>query len=319
MSDDKKDKKAKSRGLGRGLSSLMADMSAVVETPVPEETKDTPVKQKTKASKKVAVETGPASNKLRIDQLVRNPDQPRRVFDPKKLEELTESIRLKGVLQPLLVRPIPDPKNNSKTIYQIVAGERRWQASLKAGLETVPVLIRELSDQDVLEIGVVENVQRADLNPIEEALAYKALTEQFSRTQDEIAKAIGKSRPHITNMLRLLSLPQLAQDMVQEGKISMGHARAIIAANDPVRLAQIISDKNLSVREAEKLVRQLKQPKTASAAKIKTADNRALETELMQILGLKVDLRHKGPKGELRVHYSDNDQLDDIIRRLKSR
>jgi len=317
VTDNKKNKKAKERGLGRGLSALMADMSAVTEPSAVEPQTEKPVKA---ASKEVAAktETRPASNTLRIDHLVRNPDQPRRVFDPKKLEELTESIRLKGVLQPLLVRPIPDPKNNGKTIYQIVAGERRWQASLKAGLETVPVLIRELSDQDVLEIGVVENVQRADLNPIEEALAYKALTEQFGRTQDEIAKAIGKSRPHITNMLRLLSLPKLAQDMVQEGKISMGHARAIIAAPDPVRLAQMISDKNLSVREAEKMVRQMKSPKAPSTAVIKSADIRALETELMQALGLKVDLRHKGPKGELRVQYSDNDQLEDIVRRLKS-
>jgi len=222
------------------------------------------------------------------------------------------------VLQPLLVRPIPAPKKSGTQIYQIVAGERRWQASLKAGLETLPVLIRELSDQDVLEIGVVENVQRADLNPIEEAQAYKALTEQFGRTQDEIAKAIGKSRPHITNMLRLLTLPKLAQDMVQEGKISMGHARAIIAAEDPSRLAQLIADKALSVREAEKIVRDMRTPKTARSPEVKSADIRAIENNLMSVLGLKVDLRHKGPKGEIRVYYSDIDQFDDIIRRLKS-
>lgn len=311
MSDEKKPNKktSKERGLGRGLSSLMADMTAITETaPQSGSAKTVPSDYK---------DNGSNINSLPIDKLVRNPDQPRKVFDPKRLEELTESIRLKGVLQPLLVRPIPNPKNNSQTIYQIVAGERRWQASLKAGLETVPVLIRDLSDRDVLEIGVVENVQRADLNPIEEALAYKALTEQFSRTQDEIAKAIGKSRPHITNMLRLLTLPKIAQDMVQERKITMGHARAIIAADDPTRLAQLIADKNLSVREAEKLVRQMREPKSAAGTKIKSADIRALETELMDALGLKVDLRHKGPKGELRVQYSNNEQLDDIIRRLK--
>lgn len=318
MSEEKKTKKKthKDRGLGRGLSALMADMSVVSENSV--STDNSPEKNKklpeTKATKKPK-----PSNTLRIDRLVRNPDQPRRVFDPKKLEELTDSIRLKGVLQPLLVRPIDNPKNKNETIYQIVAGERRWQASLKAGLEMVPVLIRELSDQDVLEIGVVENVQRADLNPIEEGLAYKALTEQFGRTQDEIAKAIGKSRPHITNMLRLLTLPKLAQDMVQEGKISMGHARAIIAAPDPNRLAQLISDKNLSVREAEKLVRQMREPKEARTPQLKSADIRGLETELMNALGLKIDLRHKGPKGELRVYYSDDEQLEDIVRRLKSK
>ena len=311
MSDNEKTSKkktSKERGLGRGLSSLMADMTAITDSAVSATASKTVDESKDNSAN---------INSLRIDKLVRNPDQPRKVFDPKKLEELTESIRLKGVLQPLLVRPIPNPKNNNQTIYQIVAGERRWQASLKAGLETVPVLIRDLSDRDVLEIGVVENVQRADLNPIEEALAYKALTEQFSRTQDEIAKAIGKSRPHITNMLRLLTLPKIAQDMVQERKITMGHARAIIAAEDPTRLAQLIADKNLSVREAEKLVRQMREPKSTSDAKIKSADIRALETELMDALGLKVDLRHKGPKGELRVHYANDGQLDDIIRRLK--
>lgn len=317
MSDDEKKQKKKpaNRGLGRGLSALMADMSVTTESTAGED-----VAADKAAVKPATDETSSSSiQTLQIDKLVRNPDQPRRYFDPRKLAELTESIRLKGVLQPLLVRPILDSKNKSKTVYQIVAGERRWQASLKAGLTQLPVLVRELSDQDVLEIGVVENVQRADLNPIEEALAYKALTEQFNRTQDEIAKAIGKSRPHITNMLRLLTLPKLAQEMVQAGKISMGHARAIIAADNPTRLAQLIADKNLSVREAEKMVRQMRQAKAGGGeTKIKSADIRALETELMQALGLKIDLRHKGPKGELRVYYSDNEQLDDIVRRLKS-
>jgi len=321
MSDDKKTKKKthKDRGLGRGLSALMADMSAVTETPS-KEPRSKAEADNLNQPKNTATGTESARgiHNLRIDKLVRNPDQPRRIFDPKKLEELTHSIRLKGVLQPLLVRPIPAPKKSGTQIYQIVAGERRWQASLKAGLETLPVLIRELSDQDVLEIGVVENVQRADLNPIEEAQAYKALTEQFGRTQDEIAKAIGKSRPHITNMLRLLTLPKLAQDMVQEGKISMGHARAIIAAEDPSRLAQLIADKALSVREAEKIVRDMRTPKTARSPEVKSADIRAIENNLMSVLGLKVDLRHKGPKGEIRVYYSDIDQFDDIIRRLKS-
>lgn len=323
MSDDKKNKNKKTpnRGLGRGLSALMADMSVTVEEQPNEANTESDVAVKSGAVNDPVEGATPSSiQTLLIDKLVRNPDQPRRHFDPRKLAELTESIRLKGVLQPLLVRPILDSKDRTKTIYQIVAGERRWQASLKAGLARLPVLVRELSDQDVLEIGVVENVQRANLNPIEEALAYKALTEQFNRTQDEIAKAIGKSRPHITNMLRLLTLPKLAQEMVQAGKISMGHARAIIAADDPTRLAQLISDKNLSVREAEKLVRQMREPKSGGGeTKIKSADIRAVETELMEALGLKIDLRHKGPKGELRIFYSDDGQLDDIVRRLKSK
>ena len=317
----KKNKKTADRGLGRGLSALMADMSVTtegsIEGPTEGEAEGTEVKPNDQAGGAASLSS---IQKLPIDKLVRNPDQPRRHFDQRKLAELTESIRLKGILQPILARPIVDPKNKSKTVYQIVAGERRWQASLKAGLSQLPVLVRELSDQDVLEVGVVENVQRADLNPIEEALAYKALTEQFNRTQEEIAKAIGKSRPHVTNMLRLLTLPKLAQEMVQAGKITMGHARAIIASDNPARLAQLISDKNLSVREAEKMVRQMRESASGKAdAKIKSADIRALETELMNAIGLKVDLRHKGPKGELRVHYSDNSQLEDIVRRLKSK
>lgn len=324
MSDDKNTKKKthKDRGLGRGLSALMADMSVISE---PADTHDKEAEPASEAaagkepSETLNQEALPRGvHNLRIDKLVRNPDQPRRIFDPKKLEELTESIRLKGVLQPILVRPIPDPKNSGTDIFQIVAGERRWQASLKAGLETLPVLIRDLSDQDVLEVGVVENVQRADLNPIEEAQAYKALTEEFGRTQDEIAKAIGKSRPHITNMLRLLTLPKIAQDMVQDGKLSMGHARAIIAAENPVQLAQLIADKRLSVREAEKIVRDMRHPKQPPKSQIKSADIRAVEDDLMAVLGLKVNLSHKGPSGQLKISYSDSSQLEDIIRRLKS-
>lgn len=324
MADDKKVKKKthKDRGLGRGLSALMADMSVMTDTADTQDVSELPRdKESLENSDNNAAKSGLSArgiNNLRIDKLIRNPDQPRRVFDPKKLEELTESIRLKGVLQPILVRPIPDPKQSGAEIFQIVAGERRWQASLKAGLETLPVLIRDLSDQDVLEIGVVENVQRADLNPIEEAQAYKALTEEFGRTQDEIAKAIGKSRPHITNMLRLLTLPKIAQDMVQDGKLSMGHARAIIAAENPAQLAQLIADKRLSVREAEKLVRDMRNPKIKTGSQPKPADIRAVEDELMAALGLKVSLSHKGPSGQLKISYSDTAQLEDIIRRLKS-
>lgn len=324
MSNDKETKKKthKERGLGRGLSALMADMSVVTDSPdvseKPQDSQGDSVDITQTENNRLNDKSRRGINNLRIDKLVRNPDQPRRVFDPKKLEELTESIRLRGVLQPILVRPIPDPKNSDEKIYQIVAGERRWQASLKAGLETLPVLIRDLSDQDVLEVGVVENVQRADLNPIEEAQAYKALIKQFGRTQDEISKAIGKSRPYITNMLRLLTLPQLAQDMARDGKISMGHARAIIAAEDPSRLAQLIADKGLSVRAAEKLVRDMKSPKQNTAPQIKSADIRAVETDLMSALGLKVDLTDKGSKGYLKISYSDSEQLEEVIRRLKS-
>ena len=170
------------------------------------------------------------------------------------MEELTDSVRRNGILQPLLLRP--HPKESGR--YQIIAGERRWRAAQAAQLHEAPAIVRELSDQDVLEISIIENVQRADLNPIEEALAYKALSEQFSRTQQEIATSVGKSRPHIANMLRLLSLPPIAQDYLAKGSISTGHARAIIAAPDPTELADAIVNKGLSVREAEDWVRRIK-------------------------------------------------------------
>lgn len=301
-------KKKTDRGLGRGLSALMSDVSTddviddIIELGAAEE-----------------LVTPKGVTVLSIDSLERNPDQPRRYFDPVRLAELTQSIKDKGVLQPVLVRPLAAAESLQKAKYQIVAGERRWQAALKAGLDSLPVLIRELSDRDVLEIGVVENVQRADLNPIEEALAYKALVDQFSRTQDEIAKAIGKSRSHISNMMRLLSLPEQAQLLLQEGKLSMGHARAIIAAPDPAGLAETISVKNLSVREAEDLVRKLKRGHEGARQPSgpKDADIRKVEQELINALGLAIDLKHRHPGGELRIKYKTGDQLQELIRRLK--
>jgi ParB family chromosome partitioning protein len=318
-------KKSKERGLGRGLSALMSDVSIAA---IPkEETKMETAAELHPADKTAAKDKPtpiPANQRgvstVAMDQLERNPDQPRKYFDKEKLEELTRSISDKGVLQPILVRPLPRQSNHEKKHYQIVAGERRWQAALKAKLDAMPVLIRELTDQDVLEIGVVENVQRADLNPIEEALAYKALSEQFKRTQDDIAQAVGKSRPHVTNMLRLLTLPKRAQTYLAKGKITTGHARAIIAAPDPTELADAIAEKGLSVREAEDWVRRIKAA-DGKAAKIpaqKDADTRKVENDLSDILGLVTDLRHKGPGGELRIKYRTGQQLDDLIKRLKS-
>ncbi|MEP3889145.1 MAG: ParB/RepB/Spo0J family partition protein [Hellea sp.] len=312
-------KKSSERGLGRGLSALMSDVSL---TPAPK-TEESKTK---KSVKKTPNKTqSPSSNSrgvmsVAIDQLERNPDQPRKYFDKDKLAELTQSIKDKGVLQPILVRPLSKPSDSSKQHYQIVAGERRWQAALKAKLDAMPVLIRELSDQDVLEIGVVENVQRADLNPIEEALAYQALAQQFKRTQDDIAQAVGKSRPHVTNMLRLLTLPKRAQTYLAKGKITAGHARAIIAAPDPTELADAIAEKGLSVREAEDWVRRIKaaEGKTAKIPAQKDADTRKVENDLSDILGLVTDLRHKGPGGELRIKYRTGGQLEALIKRLKS-
>jgi len=300
-------------------------MSDVSITNVPAEDSESKketleVKEKAKTSRdNVTIKAQQGVTSVNISQLERNPDQPRKYFDKEKLDELTQSIKDKGVLQPILVRPLG--KGTSKTKhYQIVAGERRWQAALKARLDTMPVLIRELSDQDVLEIGVVENVQRADLNPIEEALAYKALSDQFKRTQDDIAQAVGKSRPHVTNMLRLLTLPKRAQTYLAKGKITAGHARAIIAAPDPTELADAIAQKGLSVREAEDWVRRIKAAdgQTKKVPSQKDADTRKVENELSDMLGLKTDLRHKGPGGELRIKYKTSAQLEALIKQLQS-
>ena len=332
MAKDTKKKKAAAptRGLGRGLSALMSDVSvtgalAGTESKAPAETK----RKSNAVPSDIEKPTAPSNNRgvstLAIDQILRNPDQPRRHFDKSLLQELTHSIADKGVLQPILVRPIPsrDKTESGKDIYQIVAGERRWQASLKAGLTSMPALIRELSDQEVLEIGVVENVQRAELNPIEEALAYRALIDQFSRTQEDIAKAIGKSRPHIANMLRLLSLPKRAQEALQSGQISTGHARAVIAAPDPNALVEQIIDKGLSVRDAESWVRRIKSAEEGAAVALpkpapetKSADIDALERSLSDKIGVKVELRHKGPSGEIRLKYATDGQLNMILARL---
>lgn len=324
-------KKSKTGGLGRGLSALMSDVSVAA---IPKESAENPVAEAQKTSKKTPTKKTAKTDKtvtpipanqrgvsiLAMDQLERNPDQPRKYFDKEKLAELTQSIKDKGVLQPILVRPLPRQTSQAKKHYQIVAGERRWQAALKAKLDAMPVLIRELSDQDVLEIGVVENVQRADLNPIEEALAYQALSEQFKRTQEDIAQAVGKSRPHVTNMLRLLTLPKRAQTYLAKGKITAGHARAIIAAPDPTELADAIAEKGLSVREAEDWVRRIKAAdgKSIKVSAQKDADTRKVENDLSDILGLVTDLRHKGPGGELRIKYRTGGQLEDLIKRLKS-
>lgn len=336
--DAAKKSAAPTRGLGRGLSALMSDISVTSAAPQTQETKESV--HESAAAKKVApqketrntqepntkarIQT-PANMRgistLAIDQIVRNPDQPRRYFDKGLLEELTRSIADKGVLQPILVRPIPsrDKTESGKDIYQIVAGERRWQGSLKAGLTSMPALIRELSDQDVLEIGVVENVQRADLNPIEEALAYRALVDQFSRTQEEIALAIGKSRPHIANMLRLLSLPKRAQDALQSGQISTGHARAVIAAPDPNALVEEIIYKGLSVRDAEAWVRRLKLGAASKRApETKSADIAQLERNLSDKIGVKVELKHKGPHGEIKLKYATDAQLERLLAQLNN-
>lgn len=326
----------KKRGLGRGLSALMEDvgMEDLVESEKTESVVQTPVKPAAKAKTKSTKNRGKTKpepnvtleksvNYVPMDQLTRNPDQPRRYFDSTLLEELAESIRDKGVLQPVLVRPLPEglKAGDSNVAYQIIAGERRWQAALKAGLDTLPVFVREITDREALEIGVVENVHRADLNPMEEALAYKSLLTQFERTQADVAKAVGKSRPYIANMLRLLNLPEAVQSYLAEGKITTGHARAIIAAPNPQQLADAIVEHDLSVRDAENLVRRMKADENAPAITKasraqKAADIRHVEEKLADALGLAVDLRDKGGRGELRLKYKTGEQLEELIGRL---
>ena len=259
---------------------------------------------------------------LPIEFLRRNPDQPRKRFDDKDLAELTDSIREKGLIQPILVRPVPGVAD----AFQIVAGERRWRASQRAELKEVPVVIRDLDDQEVLEISIIENVQRADLNAIEEARGYKALMEQFGHTQEDIAKVIGKSRSHVANTMRLLALPPRVRDMVYEGKLSAGHARAIAAAPDPEALADRILEAGLTVREAETLARQAHEEAGGDVGgrggrpSGKDANTVALEAEIAETLGLDVDIRHKGGEGggEVRIRYARLEQLEDVCRRLKA-
>ncbi|MBI1252075.1 MAG: ParB/RepB/Spo0J family partition protein [Alphaproteobacteria bacterium] len=259
-------------------------------------------------------EEGPKG--LPIDLIQRNPGQPRKTFDEAELNELAASIRTRGVLQPILVRPIPGGR------YEIVAGERRWRAAQRAGLHSIPAVVRELDEVEVLEIAIIENVQRADLNPLEEAQGYQALIDRFGRTQQELADVVGKSRPHIANMLRLLSLPGDIQDMVRDGRLTAGHARAILTAPDPMALALRAIKDGLNVREIERLAANAKEqrdgPRVSSSAAEKDADTREMEGRLSDMLGLAVTITTKGEGGELRISYKRLEQLDDIARRLSS-
>jgi ParB family chromosome partitioning protein len=286
------------RGLGRGLSALLdenqgGDVVAQAQKPV-SGTIDIP-----------------------IELLRRNPDQPRKVFSEEDIDDLAASIREKGVIQPLLVRPAPGVAGH----YEIVAGERRWRAAQRAGLRDMPAVVRVLADGEVLEIAIIENVQRVDLNPIEEALGYKALIDRFGRTQEGVAEAVGKSRPHVANALRLLNLPEVVQGYVLQGQLSAGHARAIAAASDPLDLARRVIDGGLTVRQAEGLARQSaaaagKAPRAAASAGGKDADTLALESDLGESLGLTVEILDKGGVGEVRIQYKTLEQLDELCRRL---
>lgn len=291
---------APKRGLGRGLSALMDDFPG--------------------EGVGSGRETRPDAM-APIDLLVANRFQPRRLFASADLEELVASIRTHGLLQPILVRPAGETERGEKR-YEIVAGERRWRAAQKAGLHEVPIVVRTLEDGEALEIAIIENVQRKDLTPIEEAHAYQRLVEEFSHTQEDVAKAVGKSRSHIANLLRLLSLPPEVRAMLEDGRLSMGHARALLGAPDPLALARRVIAGGMTVRATEALASEAKPDRGKSAHKRnaaakKDADTRALEADLSRALGLPVEILHKGESGgSLRISYASLDQLDDLCQRL---
>lgn len=281
-------------GLGRGLSALLGD--AVREEPV------TPNAERSRGVQMVDVA-----------ELEPHPEQPRRYFDEGALDELARSIEARGLIQPIVVRP-------HGRGYQIVAGERRWRAAQRARLHQVPVIVREFDEAETLELALVENIQREDLNAIEEAEAYKKLIDRFGHSQDALGRIVHKSRSHIANLLRLLELPSAVRDAVADGRLSMGHARALITARDPETLARAVIEKGLSVRETERLAREAKtggaRSATAGAGAAPDADIAALERQLGDILGLKVKISHSGVSGTVTLGYSSLDQLDLICQRL---
>ncbi|MBO1324421.1 ParB/RepB/Spo0J family partition protein [Acetobacter sp. TBRC 12305] len=293
--------------LGRGLAALLGDAavsSAPAATPSPTQGHG----------------AGGAGSTLPIEALVPGPFQPRQDMAPDALEELAESIRQRGILQPILVRPDPETPGQ----YQIIAGERRWRAAQLAQCHTVPVHVRDLSEADAMAAALVENLQRADLNPIEEAEGFNRLLEDYNLTQEELAKAIGKSRPHVANMLRLLRLPASVRAEVKKGALSAGHARALLSHPDPISAAVEVLLKGLSVRQTEALVQkateqQGTQPAPPAKKSRQDPEIAALERDLGDRLGLRVAVRFDGRKGgSLEIHYKSLDQLDAVLALLKS-
>ena len=289
----------KRRGLGRGLSALMAD---VAET-------------QTVASE------GAAEQYVPIEKISPNPEQPRKRFDPQDLDDLANSIREKGVIQPLIVRRRDDGT------FEIVAGERRWRASQMAQLHELPIIVREFTDVEVLEVAIIENIQRADLNSIEEAAGYRQLMDRFGHTHEKMAEALGKSRSHIANLLRLLNLPEDVLELVRQGDLTAGHARTLVPSKNPEKLAKQIIAGGLSVRAAEALIKKEHQAenggsekRTARPTGEKDADTRALEGDLSANLGLKVTLNHKPGQeaGQMVLHYTTMDELDELCQRLSA-
>ena len=289
------DKNTKRKALGRGLSALMADIE-------PSRTPELSELPKGVMS-------------IPIESIEPNPDQPRKKFFKDDLDDLARSIVEKGIIQPLIVRKIDDKNDN----YQIVAGERRWRAAQIARIHSVPVIVREFSDLEVLEVAIIENIQRSDLNPIDEARGYQQLMSRFSHTQEKLSQALGKSRSHIANLLRLLTLPEDVQGMLADNVISIGHARALITRDDASLLAREVVRKSLSVREVERLAKlEFKNKINKRVRKPKDADTRTMEADLKAATGLKFDIQHddKTGMGFLNIKYNNLDQLDDVVSKL---
>jgi len=281
------------RGLGRGLSALLGE-----EQPA----------------------AGEATRTLPVGRLYPGRYQPRQRFDTESLSALADSIREKGIVEPIVVRKHPDRAGD----YEIVAGERRWRAAQEARLHEVPVVVREFDDRTALEIALVENIHRDDLSPLEEAEAYRRLMEEFNHTQEELARAVGKSRSHVANALRLLSLPESIKEKILDGRLSAGHARALVTTPDPEALAEVIIAKALNVRQAEQLARRDRgtdaagggRPRGRPPKQPKDPNTAALERDLAAMLGLRVSIEERGAGGVLSVHYETLEQLDDLLQRL---
>ena len=288
------ERKSKSRGLGRGLSSLMGDL------------KNEPLTSNENSESQTVEKLVP------VEKIYPNPNQPRKSFQEEKLIELANSIKTKGIVQPLIVRK----KKGTKESFEIVAGERRWRAAQRAQIHELPVIIKEFTDIEVLEIAIIENVQRADLNPIEEALGYKNLMENFDHTQEGLSKEIGKSRSHIANLLRLLNLPLAVQELLISGQLTAGHARALVTCDNPLAIAKQIISLGLSVRDAERLAKNVSEKKVSNKTKTKEkpADTVLLEADLSAALKMKVSINHEEgkEKGLISITYKSLDELDRI-------
>lgn len=288
------------RRLGRGLAALIGEM-------------DQPVAASSETASGID-----ADRQVPIEFVSRNPNNPRRNFDENDLQDLAASIRQHGIVQPVVVRTLAPQR------FEIIAGERRWRAAQLAGFVEIPVIVRDVDDRTALEIAIVENVQRSDLNPLEEALGYDQLIAEHGYTQNDLGEIIGKSRSHVANSLRLLKLPEPVRDMLASGTLSAGHARALIPTSDPIGLAKSIVSKGLSVRDAERMAQNDIKAQTmgeqgAPPKAAKDADTLALERTLSDSLGLEVSVNHKSTGGQLRIAYKTLDQLEEICRLLERR